>query len=686
MSYDTILARSPSIIYQPGGVVGGLVVTSWAQIQKYIAARQGACIVYVDDSIMSPALVPSATGITECFGRTVIRPYAIDPDNTSTLQIEPGATLQNLTTIDAIELRCNAQTLVPSLAWTQTPNGGVLNIINQAVLSNAATATEPAIFIAPSKQVTLFVDSLSFIILFAPAVPLVNASDPTSELLVLGLNGSTITAGFAEGPGTVRLEYDDVTGNSFSPVGGVPPPLPLLTGPYFADNLDSTFPNPGPWSQAAFFIDPANSTGFANDFNSGADAAHPVLSYNFGVAQKWGTYSPMLRQNTVLTWLSSQPAGNGDPVIFTPIMVGVTATITAPLGAAQQIFAGALGAVTPKNRATQQLLEADLGFAAPIGSLVQNTTAGKSSYAWVYLNVAGTVFALTQPLAPAALPVLNAVLPVEVDTWAPGDSIVIFAPIEVNVVEVCPTVAEYNAPNFTAPVQINHVHLTSANGPFNSEVFLGSDVFTSECSIDPLLNDTSGATDEVFGYWNAFVSTGAITKSVGALGSVFWGGALLAADDGAVVTWEFDFDAILDAGPARINIEAPLTYSSNDNNEQGTFYVAGVIRLGGDIGFRNPGSFSGTSLVWGPGSIDVVGAARIYYNPGAGGATATFTQTGGLQLNSQASATAYDGTTGLWTILIPITAANLDTPISGGGFGGTAINPGGAAYTNQAGA
>jgi hypothetical protein len=92
MSYDAILARSPSIIYQPGGVAGGLVVTSWSQVQKYITARQGACIVYIDDSITSPAPIPSATGVTECFGRVELRPFEEDSINFVTLQIENGAT------------------------------------------------------------------------------------------------------------------------------------------------------------------------------------------------------------------------------------------------------------------------------------------------------------------------------------------------------------------------------------------------------------------------------------------------------------------------------------------------------------------------------------------------------------------------------------------------------------------
>lgn len=45
MSNLNILAKSPSIIYRPGGAPGGLVVTSWAQVQKFVAARQGAVTV-----------------------------------------------------------------------------------------------------------------------------------------------------------------------------------------------------------------------------------------------------------------------------------------------------------------------------------------------------------------------------------------------------------------------------------------------------------------------------------------------------------------------------------------------------------------------------------------------------------------------------------------------------------------
>jgi len=105
MSYDAILARSPSIIYRPGGVAGGLVVTTWAQVQKFIAAREGAVTVFVDDSIISPALVPGATGVTEGFGRLILDVYAGDSDAFSVLQIEDGATISNWSLPNSWEAR-----------------------------------------------------------------------------------------------------------------------------------------------------------------------------------------------------------------------------------------------------------------------------------------------------------------------------------------------------------------------------------------------------------------------------------------------------------------------------------------------------------------------------------------------------------------------------------------------------
>lgn len=67
MSHDAIIARSTYIIYQPGGTASDVTVTTWAAVQKFIAARQGSVTVYIDDTFASPAPVPAGT--TDCEGR-----------------------------------------------------------------------------------------------------------------------------------------------------------------------------------------------------------------------------------------------------------------------------------------------------------------------------------------------------------------------------------------------------------------------------------------------------------------------------------------------------------------------------------------------------------------------------------------------------------------------------------------
>src|SRR5271163_83806 len=96
-----------AIIYQPGGVSAGDTVATWAEVQTFIAATHGKCVVYVDDSITSPAPVPGTSGITECFGRVTVQPYKVDSIIFTVLEVEDGATLSNLYEVIDLELRLN---------------------------------------------------------------------------------------------------------------------------------------------------------------------------------------------------------------------------------------------------------------------------------------------------------------------------------------------------------------------------------------------------------------------------------------------------------------------------------------------------------------------------------------------------------------------------------------------------
>lgn len=83
-----------SVIFRPGVASAGPAVATWAEVQAAIAAADGLITVAVDGS-HAPALVPGASGVTDCQGATTFMAYnqvagAVVDD---TLTIKDGATL-----------------------------------------------------------------------------------------------------------------------------------------------------------------------------------------------------------------------------------------------------------------------------------------------------------------------------------------------------------------------------------------------------------------------------------------------------------------------------------------------------------------------------------------------------------------------------------------------------------------
>jgi hypothetical protein len=387
--------------------------------------------------------------------------------------------------------------------------------------------------------------------------------------------------------------------------------------------------------------------------------------------------------------MSNAPADASDPVICLPVISGVGSmngavlTLQGALGAAQTLHAGALAGVVAKNRPTKQLLEADLGFAAPIGALVQNTTAGKSSYAWVYRNIAGTVFSLTQPLVPIVLP-FNFSAVTEVDTWADGDTFTIFSPVTVNLVDTQPSeVVSYNVGGgFPVPLEVYHIAQIGADGATNDGYEVGGNTIFIECSADAELEMQPSAAATVMGCINAFVTSG-VFGLPNATNTVFLGGALISPFGSICSISTFDFDVIIDGSCCVV---------PSGSAEFFTVFGQVFLQAGGSIIIdRSTGSFpntafatpSGMSVLWGSGFLDVAGSARVVYNSGAGQASAIFTNgPPALFINGQTSASSYDAATHTWAGPIALTPANLDAAFPAG-FGGLAINVGGGSLTNQ---
>lgn len=235
MAYDPT-STFDAIIFKPGGTSAGDVASTWAEVKAFIqASSNGKCIVYVDDSVISPALVPGALHSTDCGGRVELRPYATDASAFTVLQIEDGATLKNLWKLTDMELRCNSQSGIPSLDWTTSANGSIF-YLEGSLLSNAATATNPGIVIPTNT--TLFIDSnQAGFNLNAPAVPLVALATATSLFHVIILNGGDgYPANLVSGPGIFDVGYDRVTAQSFTV--DIPPPCTGV-GTYTTRLLDS---------------------------------------------------------------------------------------------------------------------------------------------------------------------------------------------------------------------------------------------------------------------------------------------------------------------------------------------------------------------------------------------------------------------------------------------------------------
>jgi len=426
----------------------------------------------------------------------------------------------------------------------------------------------------------------------------------------------------------------------------------------------------------SLYVDPQNSSGCASDSNSGTSAtcgsggSGPVIDYR-ELVRRWGTVSPTFCQLTTLTWLSTQTTAN-DPVIFHPIVRGggiyalLTSTCASPI-------AVTIGSVTAKNRATPQLLQADIGASGAANMFLSNST--HSSNAWAFRVVSGTVFAISQPLAPiATLPFTSATV---VDTWANSDSVSMCSQIGADLVDVGGIFTGVSASTDVAVIvrQLATVHPLAAV----SDVHFGPNAYVYESRIDKTieldanlgLQDAYFFNDDMQGGWigggvlagqatGAFIEAGVLNRAIGAAQ--------------VVSNPVLDGDLILVGGNFNFfGFGAQPIFA-------GRFYIdSGTSTFGGSIQML---SLQGQSIVWGPGSINVIGASRLTYAAGAGKAAATFTQTGSTKINGGTVACIGVPTaTSIGACNTTISAANLDTNL--GATSGCLFVPGGAAMCNS---
>lgn len=408
----------------------------------------------------------------------------------------------------------------------------------------------------------------------------------------------------------------------------------------------------------AWFLDPGNVSGQASDQNDGTSVSSPLLSYG-ELARRWGTYAPLFFGSVALTWLSSGPVT--DPVLFNPILLEGGRSYL--LGQPTVVASGHLGAVTAKNRATGQRLQANLGFAVGphVGRMLTNTTRG--GVCFIDADLGGNVALLTQPLASNAPPppADYSTAPAEVDTFALGDAFTIATVPSVHVLEYTPMGSSFDSVTFTVPAFASHLdNLEPTPGnPGNAQFSFGG-VIWSECSFHKTLqtDHRSGDAATLTNVWAAY--GGELGRNSQIIGGAYntLGGVLVLTKNAAV-----DGDAYLNAG-------------TSQGGEQAIFVLDDVYLGATTEGFfMTVGSslYSATTSLWGPAHVRVLAHGQLVY-PAGQTAVATFLQAGGITLNDKATAYSVSAA-GAWTGGIALTPANLDATVAGGGFGGAAIDP-----------
>jgi hypothetical protein len=604
-------------------------------------------------------------------------------DLAGTSNIAPAITAPSFVEVFSPIVPGFSQTMDVVLNQTVIPPGGPGGMVITIYASNGPGSVEAAvakIMVPPGLDgVTAVLRKIQLPVASAYRVSVLNNTG-TPVTFPLGISTYSTFATAGTSPLTPAVGDIGVTGpanaNAISPTAPLEGEAMLTTAgaaTWQSAVGDLASVNPY-WNQATWFVDPQNSTGLASDTNSGIDALHPVLTFNGGIATKWGTYSPRIRQSTTLTWLSSQ-VGPGDPVVLMPVMdvvppaiEGVYLTITGALGPAQEVGSGILAGVVPKNRPAAQLLNANLGAALLPGTLLFNSTKG--SYAWVYELVSGTTYAISQPMAAYALPI-DLFVSAEDNTWSNGDAFVAYEPISINVIQIQPTIATYDA-DFLGQIQAIHVVFSSISEPI-SPVIIQNETTIAECRFDTSVDNRTKNDVVDTGFANCYSAGGYAASVASDLYTVILGGVVV---NGITSAAGIDYDAIINCGTGMI-FRSPFTDPAISENSVGTMYIAGKSIWSGTwdfvMGLFNP------PLLWGPGVMEVQAASRIFYSAPA---AAVFINTGGLQLDDQSIASTFNTSTNLWSGPFALSAAALDNPAEFNGLALDVANGGG--FSSQA--
>ncbi len=435
------------------------------------------------------------------------------------------------------------------------------------------------------------------------------------------------------------------------------------------------------WTQATWYIDPANSSAAASDNNSGLTSGAPLLTFK-GLISKWGgTTSPTLRQSTNVTFLSSH-TDNTDPVIL-DVLLGNGANFTLQGTTPTTVSTGVvLSGTTAKSRTagSNSLLITTLGSSGAAGQLVQNTTVGKTSRAWSYKSLGGNSFSMTQPLVLITPPTTAGSGPAEVDTWANTDTVNLLHPISINIAKVSASQLDPNG-GFNNQLYVYQCTVLDPVSVGSSLLEIKTNVQFTECAIQRYLSLQGGGAYGR-GFANCLILGGGLATTSGTTTNndpFIVAGALVASTFGTNMNGVALFDGDVIIGDI-------LTLGNG--GAFGCCYLDAQVTVGGNstVGSSDYNGFVGVVYGSGANTINLQGTSRMANLHGT--FVPVLTAPGlitGVKLNGSATGhSVIPGSPDVFNGGIATTPANLDATAGASGFGGTAFNFGGASISNVA--
>jgi hypothetical protein len=326
---------------------------------------------------------------------------------------------------------------------------------------------------------------------------------------------------------------------------------------------------------------------------------------------------------------------------------------------------------------TNSLLAGSFSAGTPAaGVMVVNTTALKSSRAWIYKTAGGANWNLSQPLAPLTLPTTNFVS-AEIDTWNTGDTVTLVTPIAINIPAASSLVGD--DASATAALYLYNMTIFDPNGVGADIGVIGAGVQLVECASQRELSYGSFVQNNAGGGLGSVLANVSELASVtfaegGSLGTmVFLGG--IVGTSSQLFAPDFDNDVITHG------LFLTSGYAAGAAGGNGNYFLDGSITVRSGLAWQIAGVVYGAST----NTIKMQGTSHFWNGTGSNFQT-TFTAPGlvtGIQLNGGVSVSCHTNADPDVFHTATTTPAHLDAACGAGtGLGSNGFQIGGASVAN----